>query len=228
MGRQEKLVAGEEKLNRMIDQWLPPGEDYQTGGAEYARYGRIGATGVKQRLLTTIYEQYARISQESDWLIQAILLRSIIDLKRELCYIASLSPDADSKLLIKRVSRMDKVDSKPQAIPGADSDALSLHRYLYDVLSKCTHQGFYLYHSIPDSIVSMAVHVVMDDLYSRFAADPDVGYMVEPEERGRILADMQPHYGPSGPCATCEHWSKRRLYSGQEAAVARDVAKVEE
>ena len=225
MGRQEKLVAGEEKLNRMIDQWLPPGEDYQTGGAEYARYGRIGATGVKQRLLTTIYEQYARISQESDWLIQAILLRSIIDLKRWLCYIASLSPDTDSKLLKGYVSRMDKVRSQPQAIPGA---YLSLHSYLYGVLSKCTHQGFFQYHSIPDSIVSMAVHVVMDDLFSRFAADPDVGYMVEPEERGRILADTQPHYGPSGPCATCEHWSKRRLYSGQEAAVARDVAKVEE
>lgn len=218
------FIAAEKELNDMIDRWLPKGEDYEPGGAQFKRYGRVDIPKAKRRLLTTIYEQYARISQESDALIQAIVLRSIIDLKRELCHIASLGPDVAPEKLTQHVKQMDKLNKTPKSISGADKGALDLHASLYDVLSKCTHQGFYLYHSIPPAITHRAMEVVMGDLFSRLADDPDVGDMVTPEQRERILAEMERRYGPNGPCATCEHWSKRRPKSGQ----TKEVGKVED
>lgn len=223
MGKQ-RLVVGEKELNDMIDGWLPKGEDYKVGGAQFKRYGRVDVPKAKRLLLTTICEQYARISQESDSLIQAIVLRSIIDLKRELCHISSLGPDVAPKKLTQHVKQMDKINKTPGAIDGADKGALDLHAHLYEVLSKCTHQGFFLYHSIPPSITQRAMHVVMADLFIQLAGDPDVGDMVTPEQRERILAEMERRYGPDGPCATCEHWSNRR----QKSVQPREEGQVEE
>lgn len=175
MNRAENIAREAEGRITLLRQKLKDELGTGPGTGHYNDYGAATLPEIKRRLLDRIYEMQGRQVEESDALINAMLLRTIIGLYHSLLYIMH---HYDSWTEAQKAGFLKDMDDPRKGPKCLDSQSRSLDD-LHSLLCNYVHQGYIQYGRMGCGDVEFFMQYALGQIVARFADDHDVRDVIE-------------------------------------------------